>query len=86
MVFHDLSRRNEVLADDLKGKIQNLQRQVDLLQSNLDTASAATDDLKLLQNENAELRHALAQRDQLLRSWQQQLNTVLATAEDSNDL
>ena len=46
----------------------------------------ATDDLKLLQNENAELRHALAQRDQLLRSWQQQLNTVLATAEDSNDL
>jgi hypothetical protein len=86
LVFHDLSRRNEVLADDLKGKIQNLQRQVDLLQSNLDTASAATDDLKLLQNENAELRHALAQRDQLLRSWQQQLNTVLATAEDSNDL
>ena len=86
MVFHDLSRRNEVLADDLKGKIQNLQRQVDLLQSNLDTASAATDDLKLLQNENAELRHALAQRDQLLRSWQQQLNTVLGTAEDSNDL
>ena len=86
MVFHDLSRRNEVLADDLKGKIQNLQRQVDLLQSNLDTASAATDDLKLLQNENAELRHALAQRDQLLRSWPQQLNTVLGTAEDSNDL
>ena len=86
MVFHDLSRRNEVLADDLKGKIQNLQRQADLLQSNLDTASAATDDLKLLQNENAELRHALAQRDQLLRSCQQHLNTVLGTAEDSNDL
>ena len=26
LVFHDLSRRNEVSANNLKGKIQNLQR------------------------------------------------------------
>ena len=26
LVFHDLSRRNEISANNLKGKIQNLQR------------------------------------------------------------
>ena len=75
LVFHDLSRRNEVLANDLKSKNENLQTQVETLQAN--SGTAATGDLQKLQNENAQLRQALAQRDQLLRSWQQHLHKVL---------
>ncbi len=80
LVFHDLSRHNGGLADDLKKKNQALQAQVDSLQMQ---GTSAAPDLQHLQDENARLRNALAQRDQLLRSWQKHLNHVLGPVDDS---
>ena len=85
LVFHDLSRRNEVLANDLKSKNQALQIEVETLQGGSGTGPAATADLQRLQNENVQLRQALAQRDQLLRSWQQHLHKVLGPLDNGNE-
>ena len=59
-----------MLADDLKQKNQALQQEIGSLKG----GSAPQGDLKA---ENAQLRKALAQRGQLLRSWQKHLNQVL---------
>ncbi len=77
LVFHDLSRRNEAIADDLKNQNQNLRNQLTDLKLATPTANDSTEARHRLETENAQLRKALSQRDELLRTWQKHLDQVL---------
>lgn len=70
LVYHDLSRRSESLVNDLKKKNEDLVQQLEQAQAQ-QTGGGAIDQLK---EENARLRKGLKQRDQLLLTWQKQLN------------
>ena len=77
LVFHDLSRRNEAIADDLKNQNQNLRNQFTDLKVAAPTATESTEALHRLETENAQLRKAPSQRDELLRTWQKNIDQVL---------
>ena len=72
LVYHDLSRRSESLVDDLKNKNEDLLQQLEQARAQ-QTGGGAINQLK---EENARLRKGLKQRDQLLLTWQKQLNQL----------
>lgn len=80
LVYHDLSRRNEVLVSDLKKKNADLVQQLE--QSKNQRADRV--EIERLGEENARLLKGLKQRDQLLRSWQKQLNQLYPLGDASN--
>ena len=77
VVFHDLSCRNEAIVDDLKNQNQNLRNQFTDLKVAAPTATESTEALHRLETENAQLRKAPSQRDELLRTWQKNIDQVL---------
>lgn len=74
LVYHDLSRRNEGLVSDLKEKNADLVQRLE--QTQIQPAEGGEREIQRLKEENARLRKGLKQRDQLLRSWQSQLNQL----------
>jgi len=74
LVYHDLSRRNEGLVSDLKEKNADLVQRLE--QTQIQPAEGGEREIQRLKEENARLRKVLKQRDQLLRSWQSQLNQL----------
>ena len=77
LVFHDLSRRNEAIADDLKNQNQNLRNQLTDLKVAPQPRTTQLRHSTALRQKNAQLRKALSQRDELLRTWQKHLDQVL---------
>lgn len=80
LVYHDLSRRNEGLVSDLKKKNAELTQQLEQSQNQ----AAGSGELERLKEENARLLKGLKQRDQLLRTWQKQLNQLYPLGNASN--
>lgn len=82
LVYHDLSRRNERLVIDLKEKNADLAQRLE--QTQAQPAADGEREIQRLKEENARLRKGLKQRDQLLRTWQSQLNQLYPLNDQTN--
>ncbi len=80
LVYHDLSRRNEMLVSDLKMKNADLAQQLEQARR----TGINGGELQQLKEENARLHKGLKQRDQVLRTWQKQLNQLYPLDDQTN--